>query len=481
MGGPKITTQQILSLCEKGTTVIGVYTNSKTPIAVSCASGHIRHITYSNLKGMGIKRTCKECNPVRSGLSKDSDTFAKEILQFNLELLGTYKNAHASVLVRNLKCLHEYEVLPNSLLTRGTGKDCRICTPRWDNGRTKAVDELTEDLAQYNLVQTGEYTNNRSDLVVRNTLCNHEYTVYLNNLKQNGTGSVCRICTPINGGPSGPEVELVTFIKSIYPGWVETSDRSILEGKELDIVLPDLGIAFEFNGIYWHSEIYKSNDYHICKTKQVEDFGYQLIHINEDEWANKQNIVKSRINSLLSKTDKVYARKTNIKKIGFPAEFLEENHIQGKGAPSSTNYGLYLKDELVAVMTFSTPKFSKEYDFELVRYCSLLDITVVGGASKLLKAFRKDNPNKSIVSYSDKRWSTGNLYKTLGFNFSHTSKPNYRYYKNTKSLSRYQCQKHLLKDMFPDVYSDGKTENEIMAEAGYRKLYDCGNDIWVLK
>ena len=241
----------------------------------------------------------------------------------------------------------------------------------------------------------------------------------------------------------------------------------------------DLGIAFEFNGMYWHQENKVGKYYHQIKTDAVNNYEYQLIHINEDLWVNKQNIVKSRIRSLLNVSDRVYARKCEVRQISYPKEFLNTNHLQGAGSPSSFNYGLFLNNEMVAVMTFSTPRFSKEYDYELVRYCSILDISVLGGASKLLKAFKIDHKG-SIVSYSDRSWSKGDLYNKLGFKYSHTSEPNYRYYKHSKSLSRYECQKHLLKTKFPDSYKDELTEKEIMELERYYPVYDSGNDVWVM-
>ena len=209
--------------------------------------------------------------------------------------------------------------------------------------------------------------------------------------------------------------------------------------------------------------------------------GFRLIHINEDEWQTKQAIVKSRIESLLGASLVIGARKCSVRKINFPGEFLEANHIQGAGAPTNYNYGLFLQDELVAVMTFGKPRFSTLCEYELIRYCSLTGVTIAGGASKLLKAFIQDYPNRSILSYSDKRWSVGNLYKSLGFQLDHTSSPGYAYYKNSIKLSRFQCQKHKLEALFPEYYDPALTEGQIMELAGYSRMYDCGTDVWVLR
>ncbi len=132
-------------------------------------------------------------------------------------------------------------------------------------------------------------------------------------------------------------------------------------------------------------------------------------------------------------------------------------------------------------MTFSKPRFNHDYAYELVRFCSKLNTQVIGGASRLLKYFRTKNPNKSILSYADRRWSTGNLYKQLGFSLSHYSSPNYRYYKGKHSMSRYSCQKHNLKGLFPKFYDASLSEKQIMIKAGYNCVYDSGNSVWVIK
>lgn len=457
---------------------IGEYIDAKTRITVGCGHGHTWEIIPTNLISKGVGGTCRICNPPTAHNKKSDKTFVLELFAINpnIKLLDKYIDAKTRLNVGCITCGTTWGIIPSNLLANNTGATCHKCYPL---GRKKIHDDfILEVQEKYSNVKIlSEYTGYKDLINIGYFSCTHTTEVVPNKLLSRGDKSTCIICNPQT---SRKELDLLDYIKSIYTGWIETNDRNIISPKELDIVLPDLGIAIEFNGTYYHSEQFKDRYYHLDKTKDVESFGYRLIHINEDEWNDKQDIVKSRLKSILGLSDKVYARKCNIREIGFPKEFLEENHIQGAGSPSSINLGLFLQDELIAVMTFSTPKFSKDYDYELVRYCSLLDITVVGGASKLLKYF-VNNYKRSIVSYSDKRWSTGNLYKKLGFEYSHTSDPNYKYFKGTTSLSRYQCQKHKLKDRFPDSFDPSLTEKEIMLREGYYPVYDCGNDVWVLK
>lgn len=277
---------------------------------------------------------------------------------------------------------------------------------------------------------------------------------------------------------SKDEKELQDFIKDMC-NEVECNTRNILnENKELDIYVPDKKIAIEFDGLYWHNEKNKPDDYHLNKTKQCNEKGIQLIHIFEDEWINKQNIVKSRIKNILGVTsNKIYARKCEVKEISYTdcKEFLDNNHIQGNST-SKYRYGLYYNNELISIMTFSSPRKNlngknENGTFELVRFCNKIDTTVVGGASKLLKHFIREIKPMKIISYADKRWSNGNLYKTLGFKHIRDSRPSYFYVIGDKRHNRFEFRKDIL---VKEGYDANKTEHEIMLERNIYRIYDCG-------
>ena len=130
-------------------------------------------------------------------------------------------------------------------------------------------------------------------------------------------------------------------------------------------------------------------------------------------------------------------------------------------------------------MTFSKPRFNKNYDWELVRYCTIGDWSVIGGAGKLLKFFR-DNYEGSIISYADRRWSDGNLYKGLGFTELENTKPAYFYTKDGIRYSRVMFQKHKLHKIL-DKFDESLSENDNMIMNGYSKVFDCGNKVFVLR
>jgi len=282
----------------------------------------------------------------------------------------------------------------------------------------------------------------------------------------------------IDAGVSGPEKDVLDFIKA-YTDSIEENSRKIIAPYELDVYLPKYNFAIEYNGNYWHTEKNgKSKDYHINKTNMCKDKGIQLLHIFEHQWNNKSEIFKSVIANKLGFSDKIYARKCKIVELKDCKEFLETNHLQGN-CPSSIKLGLTYNGELVSVMTFGKPRFNKSYEYELIRFCNKLNTIVVGGASKLLKYFEKYYSPKSLVSYANLQWSDGGLYNQLGFIESGISEPNYWWVKGIKTLTRYQCPKHKLKDLLGDKFNPDLSEKDNMQNNGYSRLFDCGNAVFI--
>jgi hypothetical protein len=274
-----------------------------------------------------------------------------------------------------------------------------------------------------------------------------------------------------------------TFLKTLNIE-TELNNRVILNGKELDIYIPSHKIAIEYNGLYWHSEEYISSNYHLIKTIECEKQGIQLIHLFEDEWLHKQDIVKSRLMNLLGLTsDKIYGRKTEVKEVSSKdsKEFLITNHIQGS-VNSKIKLGLYHDNELVSLMTFGGLRKSMgvvgiDNQYELLRFCNKLNTSVIGGADKLLKHFVKIYNPIEIISYADRRWSQGGLYEKLGFTFTHDSKPNYWYVIGSNREYRFKYRKDVL---VREGYDQSKTEHQIMLDRGINRIYDCGNKKYTL-
>jgi endogenous inhibitor of DNA gyrase (YacG/DUF329 family) len=319
-------------------------------------------------------------------------------------------------------------------------------------------------------------------MTIRCDDCDEEYEInyvtYL--LRIRNKVKLCTKCNRLNNYKSSiVEKNILDFVSSydtVIPNYK-------ISNYEIDVYLPNLGIGIEFNGLYWHSEIHKENNYHLFKTNLAKSKNIFLFHIWEDDWTYKQDIVKSMILNKLGKTsNRIYGRKTEVKELNdnlLVREFLDKNHIQGF-IGSKIKLGLYYNGELVSLMTFgnlrkSLGQKSGEGYYELLRFCNKLNTNVIGGASKLFKYFINNFSYKEIISYSDLSRSTGDMYQKLGFKLQHNSDPNYYYVIDGVRSHRFNFRKDKL---VREGFDPNKTEVQIMNERGYYRIFDCGMQKW---
>lgn len=282
-----------------------------------------------------------------------------------------------------------------------------------------------------------------------------------------------------------PEQAIVSLLKQNEQLTIQQNVYDRIPPYELDIVIPELNLAIEYNGVYWHGELSgKHKQYHLNKTKMCEQVGLRLIQIWDYEWSFKQRIVRSRLNNLanVQHIEKIYARNTDVVQMTSSQNrrFFDDNHLQGSQS-AQVAYGLVYNDQIVAAMSFSIPRFNTKCQWELIRFATKQNVSVIGGASKLFKHFVRQNDPTSVISYSDKRWNTGELYKQLKFEWSHSSQPNYFYFKTKnvdKLYSRNNFQKHKLPDKL-EHFDKNLTEWQNMINNGYDRIWDCGNDVYI--
>ena len=275
-------------------------------------------------------------------------------------------------------------------------------------------------------------------------------------------------------------------------------DRKIIYPNELDLYLPDYNLAIECNPTETHNSSFhdpwggppKHPKYHQQKSNECLKKGVQLLHIFSYEWKYKRNILESIIrNNLKKPKNRIYARNTHvITDISYNEckLFLDTNHRQGN-CMSKVRIGLATDDgQLVSVMTFgklrtgiSKTLDSENDDWEILRFCSLLNTSVIGGASKLFKYFIKNYKYRKIVSFSDVAHTSGGVYEILGFKFIRQSDPGYMWVnlKDDSYLTRVQCQKQNIVNILPNV-DTSMTEQQIMMLNGYGRVYDSGADRW---
>lgn len=262
-------------------------------------------------------------------------------------------------------------------------------------------------------------------------------------------------------------------------------DRSIISPYEIDCFIQDLNLGIEINGVYWHSEQFnKDRYYHLNKTQKCFEKNIELWHFWDYEFENKKTLIFNKILNKAGLSKKIGARSLKIKYVNSREKrlFFQENHLQDD-ASSSVNIGLYSDQDLMMCCSFSKSRFNKKYQWELVRLASKQTYTIQGGASKILDHFTKNHMNvgEILVSYCNRRFSSGNLYKKLNFELVSQKEPGYCYVYGNKIIgSRNAWQKHLLKDKL-DLYDPNLSESENMKNNNFYRLWDCGQDAWIFK
>ena len=298
-------------------------------------------------------------------------------------------------------------------------------------------------------------------------------------------------CAKCSMSDSDAENELYEYISCLDVDVILKNDRSLIKPYELDIVIPSKKIAIEYCGLYWHGENKGGKDrkYHLNKLQMCENIGYRLITIFEDEWINKNSIVKNRLRHIfgMSKEKTIYARKCYITDIDVKKArvVVDRRHIQGYMG-SKIKLGAYYNGELVSVMTFSRPSVSKGKKgvigevWEIGRFCSMYN--VIGIAGKFLSYFKKNYKWDEIFTFADRRWDTGNTYEKIGFKKIGYTSPNYWYFHTNaiKKWHRFNFRKNVLKDKLK-YFDSNKTEWENMKYNGWDRIWDCGNILFSMK
>lgn len=260
------------------------------------------------------------------------------------------------------------------------------------------------------------------------------------------------------------------------------TDRKVLNGKEIDIYNEEMKIGFEYCGLMWHFENdERDKNYHFNKFKKCNDDGIRLITIFSDEWLYRSEQVKGFISATLGIFEqRIYARKCEISEISSKdaMDFIEKYHIQGKGRVPIISYGLKYNGELIGAITLNKHHRNNK-ELVLDRLIFKSGVQIIGGANKLFSAcikYAKTNNYPSIISWSDNRWSIGNVYKKLNFEKDSELSPDYSY-TNIKESKKKRTSKQSCTKKKIGCPKD-KTEKEFMDKLGYKRVWDCGKIRW---
>ena len=290
-------------------------------------------------------------------------------------------------------------------------------------------------------------------------------------------GSGCRICS---NKLSKNENEIYNFIcELIGKDNVIKSDRSTLKNhSEIDIFIPSKNIGIEYNGCRWHTEQFgKGKYYHLNKTNECLTNGIKLIHIFEDEYIDKKQIILNKIKHLLgcSNLPKIGGRKCIIANVEYneAKKFLNENHIQGY-SKATVYLGAKHNDELIGIMTFVK---INENEWELNRFATNNNYICQGVGSKIFSYFISHYSPQKVKSFADRRWTIdveNNLYTNIGFKLDKILKPDYKYVLNGsyKRIHKFNFRKQTIYKKYGLDLT--MKESEMAEKLNAYKIWDCG-------
>lgn len=296
--------------------------------------------------------------------------------------------------------------------------------------------------------------------------------VYVRKHKLEGLTDVC-----VAG--SQYEDEIALFLDSLGVKYIR-HDRDALKKQEIDLYIPSLRFGIEFNGSYWHSELFKVMRYHQRKNSLAVDNDIRLLQIFEYEWKDEE--LKNKLKSLIKRIVRpdlnrvLHARNCELCEVDKEEskQFQNEYHLMGSSS-AEIHIGLRHSGELIGIMTFGKPRFNKSVEYEMVRMVWKDGVAVSGGAEKLFKGFITKYKTSSIITYAELSKFTGSVYTRLGFTYDGMTDPEYVWYNPTNRdvLNRYKTQKDRL--VANGLGDESESEADIMLKHGYARIYNCGN------
>lgn len=395
---------------------------------------------------------------------KTTEEVKKEIYDLvgdEYTLVGEYEGTNIPVKLYHKTCGNVYSVRLRHFLR--ANRRCSYCY----GNHKKTTEEFKREVKKLvgdDYTVLGEYKGSHKYIKMKHNICDHEWNVKPTYFV-NSQATRCPKCFKNN---SSSETELRDFIiETLGIENVKFNDRSLIyyiddkDNKvhyyEIDIYIPKIKLAIEFDGIFWHSSKYTDKDYHINKTKLCNEKDIKLIHVFEDEWLLRKDIVKSlllkELNLLESKTiKKYYIKEISVKEKN---RFLKENSLEFNKYKTDLRLGLYINKELYSILTVRNNK--------IINYIDRKDIKINNSLELFIKYIRSNITNKKIYIDFNKRWydKNDNIFKNLIY--IEDIKPKKFYFDTRFNNDIVICHKEYNKILYKDVVS---TEKE--------SIYDCG-------
>lgn len=441
------------------------------------AHGEFTQDMYNHLAGKG----CRAC--FEESLRCDAEKLVNDTYQGKYTFVREAEYNDFGQRQVTLLC-QEHGEYTTDLNSVKQGYQCKNCADslrgeslRWKFDEfLEAVKPVHGDKFSYEGLELRERPWDGKPVSYINAYC-HEHGPFSQVVANHLRGQGCPTCRQ-----SRAATEFVEFLRQ----YTEVEEEAALcddTRRRWDAYLPKYGLAFEFNGTYWHSDKFRSSTYHRDKFNAAMVRGVRTVTIYEDEWAEKRQIVEKLILSLLGKQSQaLYARKLSmaIPDAQQARAFFTANHIQGM--PSGSRYvGLTDGKEFQAMLAYAMRETGRgqglsESHAEITRYAT--SSRVVGGFTKLLKKLQTLEPGlQKLTTFSDIRMFTGSMYAKCGFVNTQKLPPDYFYLRGGRRYHKANAQKDRL--AHPD-HEKSYTELELAEFNGLQRVYDCGKLRWEL-
>lgn len=290
-------------------------------------------------------------------------------------------------------------------------------------------------------------------------------------------GAHCKKCAGI--GSKGQE-DLLEFIRSI--GFDVVSDyRYGPSRKQIDVYIPEIKTGIEFNGLYWHSSKYREDTFHKDKQEECKSAGIDLLHLFSDEWAYKQDTIKSILKIRLGKCPYPQPEFRIEQCSKYQAQRFHSRHNLEVTGVEGISFAAKVDEIVKAVLTLSKNRNGRglpEGMLEVSAYSACPDIVAF---SPLFSAAIQSMQPTTVIGYSNNRLSNGDMFEEANFKVVAKIRPSYTYKTPSKDMRipKSEFRRWKLKRKFGDKYQPNLTEKENCEISGFYQVFDCGMTKWM--
>ncbi len=410
----------------------------------------------------GEKTRCSKCNIVNTAEEKYGRLKFKD--------QGHHKKFSTEKATFLCDCGNEMEAIMSNVLN-GITKSCGSCRTNvalWYQENEGLLRSLKCPISQTDfppggigIVDSIRVANEPFKAVC--PVCSNQYKPRFGDIRL-GKSLTCG-CT--SDRISSGQREVAEFIRSLG---LETTTEHVISGLKYDVFVPSANLVIEYNGLLWHS-LPDSKRRDLEKYRAARLSGHDYMMLFEDEWMKKRPIFESILRNRLGKTKSVGVRPKKIEAVGsgMADAFYERNHYIGP-ARAALNYGVIHSGKLVACASFKRPTRQSSHDWELVRMASDPSFRVHGVWEKVMRTFVREHDPSSVVSFSDNRLFSGEVYGKIGFRADGETDATYFWVRGMERCHQSAMRKR---------EGEEGTEKELREAEGFKRIWDVGKRRWV--